>query len=64
MRTEATHVICCPASPNDGKRVRIVADPGYNVREDVVDDSAWLTVEMVDTSMIGSIERRFVSEIA
>ena len=64
MRTEAIHVICCPASPNDGKRVLIVADPGYNVRDDIVDDPAWVTVEMVDTGVTGSVERRFVTEIA
>ena len=64
MRTEATHMICYPASPNDGKRVRIVADPGYNVVADRVDDPNWLSVEMVETGVTGSIERRFVTEIA
>ncbi|QBQ99243.1 hypothetical protein [Paraburkholderia pallida] len=60
---EATHVICCPASPNDGKRVRVISDPGYNCRDDVVGDSNWLTVELVDTGVVGSIERRFLAEV-
>jgi hypothetical protein len=60
---DATHVICCPASPNDGKRVRVISDPGYNVRDDVVDDPMWVTVEMIDTGMVGSIERRFLAEV-
>ncbi|WP_257785860.1 hypothetical protein [Burkholderia metallica] len=44
--------------------MRVVADPGYNVLADRTDDPDWLSVEMVDTGVHGSIERRFVAEIA
>ncbi|HDR9026813.1 TPA: hypothetical protein QDB14_000980 [Burkholderia vietnamiensis] len=62
MRTEATHVICCPGSPNDGKRVRLLSEYGYNPRTDTY-ERGWVDVEMVDTGVIGNIERRFLAEV-
>lgn len=62
MRTEATHVICCPTSEHDGKRVRVISDFGYDENADSY-DRACVEVEMVDTGVCGSIERRYLSEV-
>lgn len=59
---DATHVICCPASPNDGKRVRILSEHGYNPNTDAI-ERGWVEVEMLDTGVVGNIERRFLSEV-
>ncbi|HDR8930513.1 hypothetical protein [Burkholderia vietnamiensis] len=62
MRTEATHVICCPTSEHDGKRIRVISDFGYDEDADSYDRSR-VEVEMIDTGVCGSIERRYLSEV-
>jgi len=58
----ATHVICCPASANDGKRVRLVSEHGYNPNTDAY-ERGWVEVEMLETGVTGSIERPFLAEV-
>ncbi|MBR7999235.1 hypothetical protein [Burkholderia vietnamiensis] len=62
MRTEATHVICCPTSEHDGKRVRVISDFGYDDATDTY-DRRLVEVEMIDTGVCGSIERRYLAEV-
>ncbi len=56
-------VICAPTSPNDGKRARVIdVANGYDAMHDAFDKD-FMTLEMLDTGLVGAIHRRFVSEV-
>lgn len=56
-------IICAPTSPHDGKRAKVIdAAGGYNVANDAF-ELDFMTLEMVDTGIVGGIHRRFVSEV-
>lgn len=56
-------IICAPTSPNDGKRAKVIdVSNGYDPTRDVF-DREFVTLEMVDTGLVGGIHRRFVSEV-
>jgi len=62
VKPDATYVICCPTSPNDGKRVRVVSEHGYNPRTDAY-EQGFVEVELLDTGIVGSIDRRFLTAV-
>ncbi|AOI92101.1 hypothetical protein WS57_25665 [Burkholderia pseudomultivorans] len=62
MRTEATHVICCPTSKFDGKRVRVIAERWYDIKSDSHKHDVF-EVELVDTGERGAVPRRFLAEV-
>lgn len=59
---DATHVICCPTSEFDGKRCIVLSDFGYDEDTDAYYRDR-VNVELVDTGQIGSIDRRFLTEM-
>lgn len=55
--------ICCPTSPADGKRVRILeTSHGYDAISDEFDKD-FVGVEVIDTGVIGGIHRRYLAEV-
>lgn len=62
MRAGVEFIICCPTSVNDGKRVRFLSAPGYDVENDTYDEDFY-DVELIGTGQVGGIHKRFLSEI-
>lgn len=57
-------VICCPTSPNDGKRVRVVSagERGYNPSTDMF-EPGFVEVEVLENGVIGGIHKRFLTPV-
>jgi hypothetical protein len=55
-------VFCCPTSPNDGKRVRYLGCPGYNIARDEYDVDFY-DVELVDSGQRAGVHKRFLTEV-
>lgn len=56
-------VICCPTSPNDGKRATVLQLSDSYVASRDEFDKDYMTLAMLDTGIVGTIHRRHVSEV-